>query len=182
VLPFLTHEDLLSLSVDETKFDKKITLSEKIYKQQIMKHNQLGQVGIDDICHVATAAAAANLLSLKQLDNNVENVTAAVPIDDPNCNDKNNLSGDVVVGIVDEIHLLKKKTIPVNKKLGTKKILPIVVRKSLCPKKQMFPMQHIFRKPHLTNHLPNHQNGNFLLLQHQNHCLQHPNMQRSMSY
>ena len=117
-----------------------------------MKHDQLGQVGIDDICHVATAAAAANLLSLKQLDNNVENVTAAVPIDDPNCNDKNNLSGDVVVGIVDEIHLSKKKPYHL-KKLGTKKILPIVVRKSLCPKKQMFPMQHIFWKLHLPNPL-----------------------------
>ena len=84
-------------------------LYQKNYKEQIMKHNQLGQVGIDNICHVATAAAAANLLSLKQLDNNVENVTAAVPIDDPNCNNKNNLSGHVVVGIVDEIHLSKKK-------------------------------------------------------------------------
>ena len=80
VLPFLTHEDLLSLSVDETKFDKKITLSEKIYKQQIMKHDQLGQVGIDDICHVVTVAAAANLLSLKQLDDNVENEQLQYPL------------------------------------------------------------------------------------------------------
>ncbi len=102
MLPFLTHEDLVSLSNDEAKFHKKITLLEKIYKQQIKEHDELGQLGIDDICHATTAAAAANLLSLKQLDNNVENVSAAVPIDDPNCNDKNNVSGDGVVGVVEE--------------------------------------------------------------------------------
>jgi len=79
----------------------------KIYKQQIKEHNELGQLGIDDICHVTTAAAAANLLSLKQLDNNVNNVTAAVPIDEPNV--KNNVSGDGVVAVVEEMHLSKKK-------------------------------------------------------------------------
>ena len=35
VLPFLTHEDLLSLSVDEAKFDKKITLSKIFTKNKL---------------------------------------------------------------------------------------------------------------------------------------------------
>jgi len=166
VLPFLTREDLVSLRNDEAKFHKKNTLSQKIYKQQIKEHDelgQLGQLGIDDICHVTTAAAAANLLSLKQLDNNVNNVTAAVPIDEPNV--KNNVSGDGVVAVVEEMHLSKKKkTVWVTKKRLRKK-LPIVVRKSLRQKKQMFLMRHIFQKPRLQNHLPKHQN---LLPNHQN--------------
>jgi len=120
VLPFLTREDLVSLRNDEAKFHKKNTLSQTIYKQQIKEHDELGQLGIDDICHVTTAAAAANLLSLKQLDNNVNNVTAAVPIDEPNV--KNNVSGDGVVAVVEEMHLSKKKkTVRVTKKKVTKK-------------------------------------------------------------
>ena len=120
MLPFLTREDLVSLSNDEAKFHKKNTLSQKIYKQQIKEHDELGQLGIDDICHVTTVAAAANLLSLKQLDNNVNNVTAAVPIDEPNV--KNNVSGDGVVAVVEEMHLSKKKkTVQVTKKKVTKK-------------------------------------------------------------
>jgi len=106
ILSFLTREDLVSLSLDKAKFDKKITLSKQIYKEQIKEHDEVVG-GTGKICHVTTVAAA-NLLSLKQVDNNLENVEAAGPNDVSNSNN-NDLSGGGVVGIGDQIHLLKKK-------------------------------------------------------------------------
>jgi len=140
---------------------------QKIYKEQIKEHNEVVQVGIGNICQVTTAVAA-NLLSWKQVDNNLENVKAAGPIDDTNCNDKD-LSGDCVMGIGDKIHLSKKeKATWGSNKLVSKTIHPIVVRKSLCQKIQwLFPMQHIF----WNLSLPNHQNSNHSLFQHQNQFL-----------
>jgi len=121
------------LSVDEAKFDKKITLSQKIYKEQIKEHDEVVQVGTGQICHVTTAAAA-NLLSLKQVDNNLENVKAAGPNDVSYLNDKD-LSGGGVVGIGDQIHLSKKKKATwTYNKLVSKTSPPVVVRKSLHKK------------------------------------------------
>jgi len=78
--------------------------------------------------------AAANLLSLNQVDNNLENVKPAGPIDDSNSNDKD-LSGGCVVGIGDQIHLSKKKKATwTYNKLVSKTSPPVVVRKSLHKK------------------------------------------------
>jgi len=112
MLPFLTHEELVSLSLDKAKFNKKITLSKNIYKEQIKEHNEAVGVGTGNICHVTTAAAA-NLSSLKQVENTLENVEVAEPNDAYNSNNKN-LSGGGAVGIGDQIQLSKKKKLQVH--------------------------------------------------------------------
>jgi len=137
VLPFLTCEDLLSLSVDEAKFDKKITLSKKIYKEQIKEHNEVVQVDTGQICH-ATTVAAANLLSLKQVDNILENVKTVGCHDSYNSNDKDkDISIGNDVGIGEQMHFSKKKySTSASKKSVSRNKLPIVVRKSLRNKSQ----------------------------------------------
>ena len=137
MLPFLTHEDLLSLSVDEAKFDKKITLSKKIYKEQIKEHNEVVGVGNVSICHITTVAAA-NLLSLKQVDNILENVKTVGFHDSSNYNDKDkdrSIGNDV--GIGEQMHFSEKKySTSASKKSVSKNKLLIVVRKSLHNKNQ----------------------------------------------